>query len=402
MESIALSPVQRRLIISQIITTVQSKFYDPSLHGADLTRAFELRMREIMECPASAFAQEVETTLSALRASPLKFYERSKQRTAARWAIRSTFRRRDKNSVVCFMFQDVMPGGQAHGAGFETGDILINVNSEAPVHEPAFPIGHSELVVEKRDGRLRRETVVVPSRAPMRAVFHSKFDSSIGYLRLTHMPGLVGVDLARDTDAAIAELNDCQRLIVDLRGNPGGGTGGLRLMSYLTPKKIPVGHSLTRVRAEAGYDRKKLTKFRRIPSQKWILPLLALKYKFIDHSVVVVTEGMGRRRFHGRVVLLVNEHSISGAEIIAGFAADHGLATIVGTATAGTLLGWRSFPMDFGFVLVIPTGNYLTWEGKSFEGIGVQPHVQIDFDTEAALQGQDVQLQRAIEVVSSL
>ena len=58
--------------------------------------------------------------------------------------------------------------------------------------------------------------------------------------------------------------------------------------------------------------------------------------------------------------------------------------------------------MEFGFVLVMPTGNYLTWEGKSFEGVGVQPHVRIDFDTEAALQGEDVQLRKAIEVVSRL
>jgi len=86
----------------------------------------------------------------------------------------------------------------------------------------------------------------------------------------------------------------------------------------------------------------------------------------------------------------------------AGFAADHGLATIVGNNTAGTLLGWRSFPIAFGFVLVIPTGNYLTWEGKSFEGVGVQPRVQIDFDTAAALGGEDVQLRRAVEVVSGL
>ena len=56
------------------------------------------------------------------------------------------------------------------------------------------------------------------------------------------------LDLARDIDMAIAELNDCNRLIVDLRGNPGGGTGGLRLMSYLTADKIPVGYSLTRPR----------------------------------------------------------------------------------------------------------------------------------------------------------
>ena len=36
-------------------------------------------------------------------------------------------------------------------------------------------------------------------------------------------------------------LDGCTRLIVDLRGNTGGGIGGLRLMSYLTPGKLEVG-----------------------------------------------------------------------------------------------------------------------------------------------------------------
>src|SRR3954452_6788392 len=67
MESVALIPRQRRDIISQIITTVQAKFYDPKLHGVDIIQTFDVRMRDIMECPASSFAQEVEKTLTVLR-----------------------------------------------------------------------------------------------------------------------------------------------------------------------------------------------------------------------------------------------------------------------------------------------------------------------------------------------
>ena len=59
-------------------------------------------------------------------------------------------------------------------------------------------------------------------------------------------PGAVGIDVARDIDRAITGLRGRNRLIVDLRGNSGGGIGGLRLMSYLTPDKRPVGYSLTK------------------------------------------------------------------------------------------------------------------------------------------------------------
>ena len=117
---------------------------------------------------------------------------------------------------------------------------------------------------------------------------------------------------------------------------------------------------------------------------------------------MVVTEGLGKQRSHGRIVILVNEHTISGAEIIACFPADHGLATIVGTKTAGTLLGWRSFPLEFGYVLVIPTANYLTWDHKSLETIGVQPNIDMDFDSNSARQGVDVQLQRTTNLVRGI
>lgn len=76
---------------------------------------------------------------------------------------------------------------------------------------------------------------------------------SVGYIKISMFPGIVGIDVARDTDRAVREL-DCSRLIVDLRGNCGGGIGGLRLMSYLTPSKLPVGYSVTRRALSRGYD----------------------------------------------------------------------------------------------------------------------------------------------------
>jgi hypothetical protein len=100
-------------------------------------------------------------------------------------------------------------------------------------------------------------------------------------------------------DTAIAHLRDSTLLIVDLRGNTGGGIGGLRLMSYLTPSKKEVGYSLTRARKEKGYEREKLTRFGSIPSHKATLFWLALPYEFINKSIILVAEGLGPQRFAG-------------------------------------------------------------------------------------------------------
>lgn len=49
------------------------------------------------------------------------------------------------------------------------------------------------------------------------------------------------------------------------------------------------------------------------------LARLALWYRK-KRSIVVVMEGIGALQFHGRMVMLVNQHVASAAEIVAGFA----------------------------------------------------------------------------------
>ena len=49
------------------------------------------------------------------------------------------------------------------------------------------------------------------------------------------------MDVARDISRAIAEL-DVSKLVIDLRGNTGGGIGCLRLMSILSAGRLGVGY----------------------------------------------------------------------------------------------------------------------------------------------------------------
>ena len=90
------------------------------------------------------------------------------------------------------------------------------------------------------------------------------------------------------------------------------------------------------------------------------------------------------------------------AEIVAGFASDHKLATLVGAATAGRLLGWAQVAVGHDFYLTLPTVNYVTWEGRTFEKTGVVPDHQVPFSPEAALDGVDNQLTAAIEIARGL
>ena len=81
---------------------------------------------------------------------------------------------------------------------------------------------------------------------------------------------------------------------------------------------------------------------------------LALRYGFIDKSILVVTEGFGAQKFHGRVIILVNEHTASAGEMVAAFAEENNLATIIGTKTPGRLLSGSAFKAGFGYIVGLP------------------------------------------------
>jgi C-terminal processing protease CtpA/Prc len=163
-----------------------------------------------------------------------------------------------------------------------------------------------------------------------------------------------------------------------------------------------VGYSLTRKRRERGYRREKLPRFGRIPSRKSTLLWLAARYAFFDKSILVVTEGLGPRRFHGRVVLLLNEHTASAGEMVAAFAQENRLATIVGTKTSGRLLSGSAFRVGHGYILALPVAAYLTWQGRILENDGIEPAVPVTLSREALRGGKDTQLEKAVEVVGAL
>jgi hypothetical protein len=57
------------------------------------------------------------------------------------------------------------------------------------------------------------------------------------------IPGAVGVDIVKQIDRAVRELDGGDRLTIDLRGNAGGGLAFLRVMSYLAPDRLAAGSS---------------------------------------------------------------------------------------------------------------------------------------------------------------
>ncbi len=403
----------REKILDRVSRLVETKYFDPDFDPATWRQQLDERREAILgSATAEAFEQGVHDLVSTLGTSHTAFFHRNLRPVPSRQAICATLIQEETPDGPRWMFADVQEEGAADLVGIRPGDLLLSLNGKelSTDKPPQFQVGDGlKLGLGRLDGNYTEIQIEVPtpksSKRPFslpRPVVHRKLDAQTGYLKVNMFPGLVGIDVSRDIDRAVASFRDCDRLVIDLRGNSGGGVGCLRLMSYLTPDRIPVGYSLTRKRAKNGYEREQLTRFSGIPSSKWQLPLLALRYAFVDHSIVLVTEGLGAQPFHGRIAILVNQHSASAAEMAAAFAQENNLARIVGVKTPGRLVGSRPFKLPEGYFLVLPVGAYVTWDGQRLEGAGVKPDVEVQLSRELLADAEDAQLSRALQELGAI
>ena len=336
-----LTRTDRDAIVSKVIETVQTKHFDPHFEKERWKSAVEQQRSRIVD---AADTSDFETALSDLVRSfgtpdAGFFHERSRKKVPKGLAAR---------------FQYCQP------------------NECAP-------------------------TFTQPSDAG--DVMISKLADGVGWLKVTKFPGTIGIDIAKEIDHGIEELRGCDRLVVDLRGNAGGGLAFLRVMSYLTPERLPVGYSVTRARAETNYSKETLTIFDRIPSRKAALIWLVLKFGFRDDSVSVLTEGLGSMPFHGRTAILVDESTTGAGERIAAFAQERKLAPVVGARTAGRLICCSVYKVGHGYYVRIPARAWYTWSGELLEAKGVVPDCIV---TDGQGGEADLQLERAVDVVRSL
>jgi carboxyl-terminal processing protease len=364
-----------------------------------------------------AFETGVSELLRALGSSHTAFFHQRRDSVPAPYSINATLRAVDTPEGKRWMFVDVIEDGPTFQAGIHPGELLLAIDSEplVPPRSANFRIGGShQLEIGTFTGGKRQVAIEVPNRAakdrPLmiepRSLSHRMPAPDTGLVKVATFPGAVGQSFARGLDSAIRELKNhgVQRLIVDIRGNIGGGLGSLRLLSYLSPGKVEIGYSVTRQRLRKGYQKEKLTRIGKIPATKAELLMMAVRFKVFqrDRSMVLVTEGLGPQPFHGRTVVLINEHSHSAAEMVASFAKENGLATLVGTRTAGEVLGGANFKLPGGYVLRMPVAGWYTWSGECIEGKGVEPNIAVENTPESLAAAIDTQLAKALETVKGL
>lgn len=160
------------------------------------------------------------------------------------------------------------------------------------------------------------------------------------------------------------------KLILDLRGNPGG---------FL----------------EASVD-----------MASWFLPIgeVVLSENFGENKDPQVYRSKGYDIFKDspiKMVILINRGSASASEILAGALSQHGIATLVGETTFGKGSVQELVDITEDTSLKVTVARWLTPDGTTISENGLTPDIEVDLtfdDVEAEL---DPQLDKAIEILLS-
>ncbi|MFH0846206.1 MAG: S41 family peptidase [Patescibacteria group bacterium] len=164
--------------------------------------------------------------------------------------------------------------------------------------------------------------------------------------------------------------SNTDKLIIDLRGNPGG---------YL----------------EAAND-----------IASWFLPM----------GKVVVTEDFGGKKANNihasrgydifnenlKLAILINGGSASASEILAGALNEYGKAILVGTTSFGKGSVQELVKITPETSLKITVARWLTPLGNSISENGLTPDYEVELTPENTKNGQDPQLEKAIEILQDM
>ena len=197
-----------------------------------------------------------------------------------------------------------------------------------------------EGVAAPKDYQVVRDTIVVKS------VKFRMLDPEYGYIRITQFQEKT----SRDLDTALADIRKSTKdkplkgIVVDLRNDPGG----------LLDQAVEVSD------------------------------------RFMQDGLITYIEGRRQEQkvkffakknnadFSGPLVVLVNEGSASGSEIVAGALQDSKRAIIVGTKTFGKGSVQTILPLSDGSAVRLTTAKYYTPKGRSIQAEGIQPDIVVE------------------------
>jgi len=275
-----------------------------------------------------------------------------------------------KNNVLTVV--SPLKGTPAEKAGIKAGDQVLKIDGtdtagmdvDAAINKIRGPKGSQVTLLILRSGwtdareiKVTRDVISVP------IVDTKKRDDGVFVISVATFTSN-SPDLFRNALREFALSGD-DKLILDLRGNPGG---------YL----------------EAAVD-----------MASWFLPSgkVVVSEDYDGHAATIVHRSYGYDVFNGnlKMAILVNKGSASASEILSDALRHYGVAKLVGTNTFGKGVVQELFDITPQTSLKVTVARWLGPDGIQIPLEGLKPDIQADLSDADAKAGNDPQMEAAVK-----
>ncbi len=238
-------------------------------------------------------------------------------------------------------------------AGIKAGDKIVKIEDEITrdmTLSEAVKKLRGKPGTEVKITTLREDDFKIQELTITREVIHVQdikdaqiLEDKIGYVRLTEFRE----DSYKELHKALSKLkNDgANSLIFDLRNNPGGL---LNVAIDITEEFLPAGKLI-----------------------------VSTKGRHPEQNTETKSKNGNSDFTNWPMVVLINEGSASGSEILAGALKDNKRAIILGAKSFGKGSVQSVIPLPDGSGLRLTTSKYFTPSGKSIHGIGIVPDIEV-------------------------
>ena len=268
----------------------------------------------------------------------------------------------------------IFDNSPANDAGLQVGDIIYKIDGEEVAGTDMDILVKTKIrgeegtsfkmTVLRGDERKEVELDLIRRSIEVETVAGKMLDNNIGYIAVSQFDAVTSEQFKSNIESL--QSQGMTKLIVDLRGNPGGLLDQVvDMLDYILPDGLVL------------YTEDKYGKREEY-------------YSDGSHELKIP------------MVVLVNENSASASEVFTATFRDFEWGTVVGKTTFGKGIVQNVLPLGDGTAVKITTQHYYPPSGYDLHKVGIKPDLEVDLNEGAKIgTDSDNQLSAAIDILKN-